>query len=110
MLRINSLKSKKSTTKDKTQKLFKFKTKVWKWPGDGPWHFVTLDKKMSAEIREKYGKGMIRIKTTIGKTTWENVLFPHKLSEGYILAVKKAVRNAEGIYAGDTVRINFQIV
>ena len=52
---------------------YKLKAKVWKWPGDGPWHFVTLDKKMSEEIRNKYGKGMIKIRTTVGKTTWDNI-------------------------------------
>jgi hypothetical protein len=90
-------------------KVYKIKAKVWKWPGDGPWHFVTLGKELSKEIKEKYGKGMIRIKTTIGKTTWENVLFPHKLSQSYILAVKKLIRHAEGILEGDEIKTSFII-
>lgn len=91
------------------KKEYKFRAKVWKWPGDGPWHFVTLDKKMSAQIREAYGKGMIRIETTIGKTTWGNVLFPHKISASYILAVKKLVRQNEAIFEGDEIKIYFKI-
>lgn len=91
-------------------KEYKFKAKVWKWPGDGPWHFVTLDKKMSEEIRNKHGKGMIKIRTTVGKTTWDNALFPHKLSQGYILAIKKVVRKNENIFEGDEIKIKFKVI
>jgi hypothetical protein len=91
------------------KKEFKIKAKVWKWPGDGPWHFVTLDKKMSEGIRKAHGKGMIRIRTIIGQTTWDNVLFPHKISSGYILAVKKMVRKEEDIMEGDEVMLRFII-
>lgn len=89
---------------------YKIKAKVWKWPGDGPWHFVNIDKKMSAEIRELYGKGMVPIRTTIGKTSWDNVLFPHEISASYILAVKKLVRANEGIFEGDNINIRFKIM
>ena len=85
------------------------KLKVWKWPGEGPWHFVTLDRKLSAEIREKCGKGMIRINTTIGKTNWDNVLFPHTRDKAYILAVKKMVREKENIFPGDEIQIKFSL-
>lgn len=90
-------------------KQYKFIATVWKWPGEGPWYFVTLDKKMSEEIQNKYGKGMIKISTTIGKTTWDNALFPHKLSQAYLLAIKKLVRENENIFEGDNVKINFTI-
>ena len=92
------------------KKEYKFKAKVRKWPGDGPWHFVNIDKKMSEEIREACGKGMIRIRTTIGQTTWDNVLFPHKISNSYILAVKKIVRQNESIFEGDEIKIKFRVI
>ena len=91
------------------KKNFKIEAKVWKWPGDAGWHFVNIDKKISAEIRELYGKGMVPIRTTIGKTTWDNVLFPHKISANYILAVKKIVRTNEDIFEGDEVKIKFRV-
>lgn len=34
-------------------KNFKFKAKLWVWPGDTPWHFVSLDQEISKEIRDK---------------------------------------------------------
>lgn len=91
------------------QKIYKLNKKVWKWPGDSPWHFVTLPKEMYEEIRKKCGKGMIPIRTTIGKTTWDNSLFPHSMDGTYILAVKKMVRQKECIFEGDEVKVKFEL-
>ena len=81
--------------------------KVWKWPGDGAWHFVTLPKNLYTEIRGIHGKGMVPIRTTVYKTTWDNSLFPHTQSQSYILAIRKSVRNAEGIFEGDEIPVSF---
>ncbi len=102
-----------------SKKIYKFTTKVWKWQttkfvsrtqGDSSWHFITLPKEMYTEIRAKHGKGMISIRTTIGHTTWDNSLFPHTFSSSYILAVRKSVRQKEGIMEGDTIRASFKIL
>lgn len=87
----------------------KIKVKVWRWPGDGGWHFVTLDKKLSKQIRDVYTKGFVRIVAKVGKTSWDTSLFPHKQSESYLLSVKKSVRKEEDIFEGDTVTIGFKI-
>ena len=101
----------------KKSKKYKFKLKVWKWPtyakasagkpDDSYWHFVTLPKELYTEIRDIHGKGMVPITTTIGKTTWDNSLFPHTLSQSYILAVKKMIRQNEGIFEGDIITLSF---
>ena len=103
--------------KVKKVKKYKLKLKVWKWPasakamagkpGDGPWHFVTLPKNLYTEIRAIVGKGMVPIRTTVYKTTWDNSLFPHTISGTYILAIRKSVRNAEGIFEGDEIPVSF---
>lgn len=90
-------------------KKFSEKVKLWRWPGDGGWHFVTLDKKLFDKIRAKYGKGMLRINAQIGKTKFETSLLPHNQSLSYLIAIKKSVRYDEDIFDGDEFIIKFEI-
>ena len=91
------------------KKNFKIKAKVWRWPGDVAWHFVNIDTKLSEEIRAVHKKGFVYVTATVGKTTWDTALFPHKLSKSYLLSVKAAVRKKEDIWEGDMVEIRFKI-
>lgn len=91
------------------KKNFKIEAKVWRWPGDAGWHFVTLPKKLWVDIRKAYPKGFVRVVAKVGKTTWDTSLFPHKQSENYLLSVKKSVRLKEDIWEGDMVKIAFFI-
>lgn len=49
------------------KKYFVIKAKIWKWPGDAGWHFVTLDKKLSDKIRSVYTRGFVPIVAKCGK-------------------------------------------
>ncbi len=91
------------------KKNFKTKAKVWKWPGEAPWHFVNVDKKISEQIRSVYKKGFVYITAKVGKTSWDTALFPHKQSNAYLLSIKASVRKKENIWEGDEVNISFQI-
>jgi hypothetical protein len=82
---------------------------VWRWPGYGGWHFVTLDKKLFVKIREKYGKGMIKVIATLGKTTWKTSLFPHTQSGSYLICINKSVRKHEAVYEEDEVKVLFTV-
>ncbi len=96
------------------KKEFKIKTKVWLYPsppaGGGGWHFVTLDKKVSAQIREKYPRGFVKVEAKIGKTKWPTSLFPHKLSMAYLVCIKASVRKAEGIFEGDEITLSIKLI
>lgn len=92
------------------KKVYKFRAEVWKWPGYAGWHFVDLPKKLSQEIKKvgkSYGSGFIKIKATIGKSSWVTALFPHKESETYLLSVKAGIRKKENIWEGDKVNLDF---
>lgn len=96
------------------KKKYKMKAKVWLYPGMAGWHFVYIDKKISTEIRAAQaekphrGWGSVRVRATIGKTSWETSIFPDQ--EGpYLLPVKAPVRKKEGIGDGDTVTLTIQI-
>ncbi len=91
------------------KKIYKFKAGVWLWPGVGGWHFVNVPEKISNEIREKYGKGMVKVIATVKGVSWTTSLFPHKKSKGYLLCLKSNIRKSVGIYENDTINISFNI-
>lgn len=87
---------------------FKFSGKVWIYPGPGGWHFVSLPKKVSGQIRksvlEKRPWGYVKVRATIGQTSWQTGLWPQAKEGVYLLVIKAPVRHKEGIHEGDTVR------
>jgi len=87
---------------------------VWLYPGPTPWHFVSVGKKESAEIKEgcgpkRRGFGSVPVIVTIGKTSWETSIFPDKQSGTYLLPLKAEVRNRESIGEGDTIMFSIEI-
>jgi hypothetical protein len=94
---------------------YTIKAKIWLYPGEsGNWHFLTVPKKESLNIKAKYGAiargwGSLPVSVTIGKTTWKTSIFPDNKSGTYILPLKAAVRKKEGVFEGDTVAFSFTV-
>ena len=93
---------------------FNVKAKVWLYQGEAAWHFVTLPKKQSTEIRErfegmKHGWGSLPVTATIGKTSWETSIFPDKKAGAYVLPLKSDVRKKENVKVGDTIALAIEI-
>jgi Domain of unknown function (DUF1905) len=92
---------------------------LWIWTTDkapASWHFVTLDGEVADAIHalalmrrleggRKRGWGSIKVRATVGGTSWETSIFSAKEMGGWLLPVKAAVRKAEGLVAGDLVRL-----
>lgn len=79
------------------------------------WHFVSLTKKQSEEIKKSFGKnvkgwGSIPVEVKTGKTTWETSIFPDKKSGTYLLPIKAKVRKIEDIFEDDEIKIEMKIV
>lgn len=93
----------------------KFKAKVWLYPGGtAAWHFITVPKTISLEIKNKFGKnargwGSLPVSVTIGKTTWKTSIFPDRKSDTYLLPVKKEIRAKESLDAGDSVSVSLTV-
>lgn len=91
-------------------KSFEVKGKVWRYQGEDAWHFVYVPKDLSQRIKDavrnkkKVGFHFVKVKATIGKTTWNTSLFPTK-DGPYLIAIKADVRHKEGIAEGDSVKI-----
>jgi hypothetical protein len=92
------------------KKVYKIHTKLWRWPGDIGWHFINVDKKISTEIRKVYKKGFVKVVATVGKTTWNTSLFPHKESDSYLIAIKQSVRKKESLLEGDIIKVSFVLL
>lgn len=94
---------------------FKFKAKIWLYSGMSAWHFATLPKKLSKDIKKFFGKvgrgfGSLPVVITIGGTTWKSSIFPDKKIGAYLLPLKNSVRKTENLKAGLTVEIKIQII
>lgn len=91
----------------------RFTGTVWVAPGDAAWHFVTAPEDPSEEIRlasgPRSGFGSVKVQATVGETTWSTSVFPE--SKGtYVLPLKRSVRDAEGILAGDVVDVMLRLL
>jgi hypothetical protein len=89
------------------------KGKVWAYPGQGGWRFVTIPKEISRRIEAfapgpRPAFGSVRVAVSIGKTTWRTSLFPDKRARGYLLPLKAEVRKRERIADGDIVDIRLE--
>jgi hypothetical protein len=92
---------------------------LWLWDARKPdtWTFVTVPPEVSATLGDeaaarvpRRGFGSVRVQVRIGATQWQTSVFPDRNSGCYVMPVKKAVRIAEGIDAGDEVSIELQVV
>lgn len=96
--------------------LVAFEGIVWQWDArkNDAWYFVTLPPESFAEtvdrMRGERGFGSVKVKATIGTSTWKTSIFPDKSSGSYVLPLKKAVRTAEGIDADGLVKVTVELV
>jgi hypothetical protein len=92
-----------------------FRAPVWEHEGPGAWHFVTLPQDLADAVLEQSESrgaafGSVPVQATIGTTTWRTSLFPDKRARSYVLPVKKAVRAAQGLTAGDVVAVELVVL
>ena len=93
-----------------------FSAELWIWRArqeDG-WTFVSVPEAESEDIREfaatrpPAGFGSVRVAATIGGSTWQTSVFPGDDGR-YALPIKKSIRKAEAIEAGDVVTVHLHL-
>ena len=89
---------------------FTFNAAMWKHEGSGGWYFISLPDDAADEIEEIYGQRArgfrsLRVYVTIGETRWATSIFPDTKRGTYLLPVKRAVRDAEGLTDGSTATV-----
>jgi hypothetical protein len=92
----------------------RFSAELWRWEAQSSWFFVTVSDDASALIRERprppRGFGSVRVRATIGRTTWATSVFPESTRGAYVLPVKKAVRTAERLDEGETADVVLEVL
>lgn len=94
-----------------------FDAELWRWDarrGDS-WVFVSVPPEASEEIRERHhaprrGFGSVRVRATIGGSTWTTSIFPDSARGCYVLPVKRAVRTAEDLDVGDVATVSLELI
>jgi hypothetical protein len=93
-----------------------FEAELWVWDARraDTWTFVSLPEDASEEIRARAGGprrgfGSVRVRVTVGTSTWTTSIFPDS-AKGYVLPIKRRVREAEHLDEGDTARVTVEII
>ena len=95
-----------------------FESELWTWHSEGgtAWHFTTLPEAardaVKAEIEgiPRKGFGSVKVNVTIGKSTFSTSLFPAKEYGSYLLPVKASARKANGLLAGDSIKVAIELI
>lgn len=92
---------------------FKITGKIWLWNGEAAWHFFSVPKKISKDIKSitshiRRGFGSVKVEAQIGKTKWQTSIFPTKEGE-YLLPIKTQVRKAEGIKVNSKITVDITL-
>ena len=94
---------------------YRFSAELWRSPGDSGWCFVTLPHDVTDDIDERTadrrtGFGSVRVRATVGSTTWATSVFPDSGQASFVLPVKRPVRDAEHLGVGDVVTVHLVVV
>jgi hypothetical protein len=93
---------------------YSFSAELWLYPGEAGWHFLTLPADVAEDLREeaaafRKGFGSVKVTAEISGHSWQTSVFPDSKSGSYLLPVKRAIRAAARISAGDEVAVQLDI-
>ena len=94
--------------------IIEFEGDVFRWDAreDSAWFFTSVPPELSADIREiprpYRGFGSVRVRARVGGTEWSTSIFPS--DDAYVLPLKKAVRDAEGLVEGGPVVVRLDVL
>lgn len=95
---------------------YEFSAPLWLWEQRSDvWTFVTVPAEPSAEIADvaaalpRRGFRSVRVEVGIGGMVWRTSIFADAAGR-FMLPIKKAVRDAEGLVAGDVAQVSIELV
>lgn len=93
---------------------YSFRGELWHYPEESGWHFITLPQDLAEQLRDdaapfRKAFGSVKVSASIAGQRWSTSLFPDSKSNSYLLPVKKAIRTAAGIRAGDEVDVKLTL-
>lgn len=96
-----------------------FTAELWVWDArrQDTWTFVTVPPDVTAAVEDeadasgpRAGFGSVKVEVRIGATTWRTSVFPDSASGCFAMPVKRAVREANGVEAGDSVEVTLRVL
>jgi len=95
-----------------------FGAELWIWDArrTDSWTFVSLPVEASEDIRNRAaaaprrGFSSMRVRVTVGDSTWTTSIFPDSARGSYVLPIKRAVRTAEDLDAGDVATVTVELI
>ena len=91
---------------------YRFTAELWEWEARANWFFVTLPVDAAAEISDRpmppRGFGSVPVHATIASSEFDTSIFPS--DESFVLPVKRAIRDREGLERGDQVDVELEVV
>ncbi len=87
---------------------YSFSGKIWKSQGKGGWHFVSLPKNTSKEIRthlqwQEEGWGRMKATASINNIEWQTSIWFDKKSDTYLLPLNAAIRKKAVLKLNDII-------
>ena len=94
-----------------------FDAELWIWDARraDTWTFVSLPTEASEDIRDlasgpRRGFGSLRVRVTVGESTWKTSIFPDSARGSYVLPIKRSVRTAEALQPGDVATLTVELI
>ncbi len=93
---------------------YDFSGEMWKSDGQGGWHFVSLPKELSKEIRDNLqwheeGWGRMKVMALIKGKKWQTAIWFDKKRNTYLLPVKSEVRKASHLTLNEQLHVTIFI-
>ena len=94
--------------------MHRFTAELWRHDGEASWWFVTVPPDISDDVRsrgdgQRAAFGSVRLRVTVGSTTWATSVFWDSRREAYLLPVKKEVRTRERLEDGSSVEVALEL-
>jgi hypothetical protein len=98
--------------------LLAFTAALWQWDArrQDTWTFVTVPPEVTTALEDladsrgpRAGFGSVRVEVHLGRSTWQTSVFPDRASGCFVLPVKRAVREANGVDTGDEVTVRLRL-
>lgn len=95
--------------------VYKFKGKMWVYPGEAVWYFVSVPKEMTTKIKKTFagmqrGFGSLPVRVTIGQSAWKTSVFPENKSGMFMLPLKAKIRKIENIKPNQILNVGLEIL
>jgi len=93
---------------------YRFKAKLWQHNADGGWHFVSVPKEFSIDIRQhlqqfEEGWGRLKAKAELRDHTWDTAIWYDTKRNTYLLPIKAEVRRKFNLKIEDELDLKLQL-